>query len=226
MRVLLMEDDPGIAAAVKAGLEREEFVVDVAADGITGQWMATENPYDVMVFDIMLPGRNGYDVLQNVRAAGVWTPVMMLTAKDGEYDQVDAFELGADDYLTKPFSLVVLVARLRSLARRSVAARPVALTVGDLYVDPTKHIARRGDVEIPLTAKEFALLVYLAQHADEPVTKAEILDNVWGSDFEGGDNVVEVYVGYLRKKVDVPFGVATIVTVRGVGYKLTAPTAS
>ena len=226
MRVLVMEDDPGIAAAVKAGLEREEFVVDVAADGITGQWMATENPYDVMVFDIMLPGRNGYDVLQNVRAAGVWTPVMMLTAKDGEYDQVDAFDLGADDYLTKPFSLVVLVARLRSLARRSVAARPVVLTVGDLHVDPAKHIARRGDVEIPLTAKEFALLVYLAQHADEPVTKAEILDNVWGSDFEGGDNVVEVYVGYLRKKVDAPFGVATIVTVRGVGYKLTAPTAS
>ena len=217
-----MEDDPAIAAAVKSGLGREGFVVDVARDGIAGFYSAQANPYDVLVFDIMLPGRNGYDLLEMVRENGIDTPVLMLTAKDGEYDQVDAFDLGADDYLTKPFSLVVLVARLRALTRRTAPQQPSVLTVGSLQVDPVRHLASRRGTEINLTAREFSLLTYFARRAGEAVSKAEILDNVWDAEFDGGNNVVEVYVGYLRKKIDAPFGVSSLQTVRGVGYRLTA----
>lgn len=218
--MLVVEDDPAIGAALKRGLGREGFVVDVATDGISGLYSAETNPYDVMVFDIMLPGRNGYDLLAKVREADIATPVLMLTAKDGEYDQVDAFDLGADDYLTKPFSLVVLVARLRALARRQTPQQPSVTQVGSLSIDPGRHVVTRRGQTIELTAREFALLAYFARRTGQAVTKAEILDNVWDTDFEGGNNIVEVYVGYLRKKIDAPFDVRSLETVRGVGYRL------
>lgn len=220
MRILLVEDEKGLAESVRRGLVNEGMVVDVAHDGVTGQWMATENPYDVIVLDIMLPRRHGYDVLKNLRALKIWSPILMLTAKDGEYDQTDAFDLGADDYLTKPFSFIVLVARLRALARRGAPERPVTLTVGDLVLDPLSHrVTCRGE-ELSLTAKQFAVLYYLMRHPDQVVSKAEILDNVWDAAFEGSDNIVEVYVGNLRKKIDLPFDRHSLETVRGAGYRL------
>jgi DNA-binding response OmpR family regulator len=220
MRVLLVEDEPALAETVRRGLTNEGFVVDVAHDGITGQWMATENPYDVIVLDIMLPGRNGYDVLRNIRSLKIWAPTLMLTAKDGEYDQTDAFELGADDYLTKPFSFVVLVARLRALVRRGAPARPVTLTVGDLELDPNKRTVCRAGHQISLTAREFAVLHFMMRHPESVLSKAEILENVWDPAFDGSENIVEVYVGYLRKKIDLAFGVTSVETVRGMGYRL------
>ena len=220
MRVLLVEDEAALAETVRRGLTNEGFVVDVAHDGITGQWMATENPYDVIVLDIMLPGRNGYDVLRNLRALKIWAPTLMLTAKDGEYDQTDAFELGADDYLTKPFSFMVLVARLRALVRRGAPARPVTLTVGDLELDPNKRTVCRAGRHISLTAREFAVLHYLMRHPEMVLSKAEILENVWDPAFDGSENIVEVYVGYLRRKIDAAFGVVSVETVRGMGYRL------
>ena len=220
MRILLVEDEKGLAESVRRGLVNEGMVVDVAHDGVTGQWMATENPYDVILLDIMLPRRHGYDVLKNLRALKIWSPILMLTAKDGEYDQTDAFDLGADDYLTKPFRFIVLVARLRALARRGAPERPVTLTVGDLVLDPLSHrVTCRGE-ELSLTAKQFAVLYYLMRHPDQVVSKAEILDNVWGAAFEGSDNIVEVYVGNLRKKIDLPFDRHSLETVRGAGYRL------
>lgn len=220
MRILLVEDEKALAETVRRGLAREGFVVDIAHDGVTGQWLATENPYDVIVLDIMLPGRNGYDVLRNVRAAKVWTPALMLTAKDGEYDQADAFDLGADDYLTKPFSFVVLVARLRALARRGAPERPVLLEVGDLALDPGRRSLTKAGEAIGLTPKEFAFLHYLMRHAGQVLSKAQILDNVWDSAFDGSDNIVEVYVGYLRRKLDVDRDQSILETVRGAGYRL------
>ena len=224
MRVLLVEDERALAETIRRGLTNEGFVVDVAHDGITGQWLATENPYDVIVLDIMLPGRNGYDVLRNIRGLEIWSPTLMLTAKDGEYDQADAFELGADDYLTKPFSFIVLVARLRALVRRGAPARPVRLTVGDLELDPNKRVVTRNGHRISLTAKEFAVLQYMMRHPEVVLSKAEILDNVWDQAFEGSDNIVEVYIGYLRKKLDAPFNLNTLRNVRGLGYGLDADT--
>jgi two-component system OmpR family response regulator len=170
----------------------------------------------------MLPLKNGYDVLKELRQRKIWTPVLMLTAKDGEYDQTDAFDLGADDYLTKPFSFRVLVARIRALIRRGAPERPVVLTLGNLTMDPVNRRVRRGDSAISLTAREYGLLEYLMRRHDQIVSKAEILDNVWDPAFEGGDNVVEVYVGYLRRKIDAPFGLQSLTTVRGMGYLLTA----
>ncbi len=220
MRVLLVEDERALADTLARGLRDEGFVVDVANDGIVGQWMATEYAYDVIVLDIMLPGRNGYDVLRNIRQRNIWIPTMMLTAKDGDYDQTDAFELGADDYLTKPFSFVVLVARLRALVRRGAPARPVNLVVGDLELDLSRRIVTRAGQRITLTAKEFAVLQYLMRHPETVLSKAEILDNVWDAAYEGSDNIVEVYIGYLRRKIDHPFGVHSLETVRAMGYKL------
>ena len=224
MRILLVEDEAPLAESIRRGLVSEGMVVDVAHDGITGQWLATENPYDVIVLDIMLPGRNGYDVLTNLRQRKVWTPVLMLTAKDGEYDQTDAFELGADDYLTKPFSFAVLVARLRALARRGAPERPVVLSVGDITLDPNKRLVTCQGEPVSLTAKQYAVLHYLMRHADDVVSKADILDNVWDPAFDGSDNIVEVYMGYLRKKLDLPFGRDSIETVRGMGYRLRSQT--
>jgi DNA-binding response OmpR family regulator len=220
VRVLLVEDEKPLAEMIRRGLTNEGFVVDVAHDGVSGQWLATENPYDVIVLDIMLPGRNGYDVLRNLRELKIWAPAMMLTAKDGEYDQTDAFDLGADDYLTKPFSFVVLVARLRALVRRGAPARPVSLQVGVLELDPNRRIVTRNGERISLTAREFALLQFLMRHPEVVLSKAEILDNVWDPHFDGSDNIIEVYVGYLRRKVDAAFGVTSLETVRGMGYRL------
>jgi DNA-binding response OmpR family regulator len=222
LKVLLVEDEHRLAGVVKEGLVNEGFVVDVVSDGITGLWAAAENPYDVIVLDIMLPGLNGYDVLKHLRDRKVWTPVLMLTAKAGEYDQTDAFDLGADDYLTKPFNFMILVARLRALVRRGAPARPVLITVGSLVLDPARRSVTRGGVPIGLTAREYGLLLFLMRNAGDVVSKAQILDNVWDSAYEGGDNVVEVYIGYLRRKVDTPFNLTTLQTVRGLGYRLDA----
>jgi DNA-binding response OmpR family regulator len=220
MRVLLVEDDRAIAVAVQRVLVAEGFTVDLAGDGDDGWWKATQNPYDAIVLDIMLPRRSGYEVCRALRAADVWAPIMMLTAKDGEYEEADAFDLGADDYVTKPFSVVVLVARLRALIRRGAAARPAVLQLGDLRLDPAAHRCTRADTEISLTAREFSVLEYLMRHQDLVVSKAEILAGVWDENFDGDPNIIEVYIRYLRRKIDEPFGRAAIQTVRGVGYRL------
>jgi two-component system OmpR family response regulator len=175
-----------------------------------------------MLLDIMLPELNGYDVLRRLRAREVWTPVLMLTAKDGEYDQADAFDLGADDYLTKPFSFVVLIARMRALLRRGAPERPVILTAGDLALDPARRRVTRADTLVALTPREYGVLEFLLRHRESVVTKTEILRGVWDAHYEGDDNVVGVYIGYLRRKLDTPFGRTSIETVRGVGYRLNA----
>jgi DNA-binding response OmpR family regulator len=223
VRVLVVEDERRLAAAVKRGLEAEGFVVDLAHDGVSGLHLAREGGYDTVVLDIMLPGLSGYRVCQELRAAENWVPVLILSAKDGEYDQADALDLGADDYLTKPFSYVVLAARLRALLRRGAVPRPAVLRCGDLSLDPAARLVRRGGVSVTLTAREFALLEFLMRRAGSVVPKSELLAHVWDSADDIGDlNVVEVYVGYLRKKVDGPFGRHALQTVRGAGYLLAA----
>jgi DNA-binding response OmpR family regulator len=218
--VLIVEDEAKIAAAVRRGLEAEDFAVDVANTGTDGLWMATENPYDVIVLDILLPGMSGFEVCRKLREAGNWSPILMLTAKSGDYDQAEALDTGADDYLTKPFSFVVLLARIRALLRRSGRSERVVYTAGDVTLDPVAHRCSRGDVDVPLTAREFSVLEYLMRRADEVVTKAEILDNVWDFAFEGDPNIVEVYIRHLRKKLDEPFDRHLIQTIRGAGYRL------
>jgi two-component system OmpR family response regulator len=220
VRVLVVDDEVRLAAYLKQGLEAEGYAVDVAAEGEEGLWLARNQVYDVIVLDIMLPKRNGYQVCADLRAEGNWTPVLMLTAKDGEFDVAEALDTGADDYLTKPFSFVVLAARLRALVRRGGVERPAVLEVGDLRLDPASHRCWRAGEKIDLTPKEFSLLEYLMRHPDVVLSKLDILGAVWDWSFDGGPNVVEVYVGYLRRKVDVPFGRNSIETVRGVGYRL------
>ncbi|MGL5819284.1 MAG: response regulator transcription factor [Phycicoccus sp.] len=220
MRVLLIEDERPLAEALGEALRDEGWVVDHVVDGLSGLRMATLGEYDVVVLDIMIPGIHGYDVLKRLRAQRVWSPVLMLTAKDGEYDETDAFELGADDYVTKPFSTRVLLARLQALARRGAPERPVALTAGTLSLDPTTRRVIREGHEIQLTPREFALLHHLMRKVGQVQSKGEILENVWDSDYPGADNVVEVYIGYLRRKVDAPFSHKAIETVRGAGYRL------
>jgi two-component system OmpR family response regulator len=219
-RVLVVEDEPGIATALRRGLTADGFSVDVAPNGEDGLWRATEFAYDAIVLDIMLPKLSGYEVLKRLRAAEVWSPVLMLTAKDGEYDIADALDLGADDYLTKPFSYVVLLARVRALLRRGRPERPAVLTAGDLTLDPAARQCRRGETPVDLTGRELAVLDFLLRHRDEVVSKTELLDHVWDENFEGDPNVVEVYIGRLRRKVDAPFGRDAIRTVRGMGYRL------
>jgi two-component system OmpR family response regulator len=209
-----------LASTLTIGLHAEGFTVVAVATGVDGLSQATGDDFDVVVLDIMLPGLNGYEVLRRMRARGIWTPVMMLTAKDGEYDQTDAFDLGADDYLTKPFSFIVLVARLRALLRRAAPQRPAKLKAGSLSLDPSRREVQRSDTTITLTPREYGLLEYLMRNKDTVVTKGEILHNVWDANYDGADNVVEVYVGYVRRKIDIPFGTKTIETVRGVGYRL------
>lgn len=223
MRVLLVEDEPTLADSVRRGLEAEGMSVDHVDDGLDGLWRAREGEYDVIVLDIMLPGMNGYEVCRNLRKDEVWTPILMLTAKDGEFDEADAFDLGADDYLRKPFSHVVLVARLRSLVRRGTTARPTMLTVGDLVLDPSAMECRRGETSIDLTPREFAVLETLLRRAPQVLSKSELIDAVWGMDFDGDPNIIEVYVGYVRRKIDRPFGTETVKTVRGVGYQAVVP---
>lgn len=209
-----------LAETVRRGLSDGGFVVEVVHNGEDAVWAASESAFDVVVLDIMLPKLNGYKVLEELRHRGVWTPVLMLTAKDGEYDQMDAFDLGADDYLTKPFSFIVLIARLRALIRRGGPERPPVLTVGDLELDPARRRVVRSGKEIVLTPREFGLLEFLMRRGGDTVTKLEILENVWDPAFDGDPNVVEVYIRYLRLKLDSPFGRRSILTVRGMGYRL------
>ena len=220
LRVLAVEDQRILAAAIKRGLEAEGFAVDVASDGEEGLWLAREQPYDAIVLDILLPKLNGFKVCARLRDEGNWTPILMLTAKSGEWDEAEALDTGADDFLAKPFSYVVLVAHLRALLRRGTRARPAVLTAGDLVLDPAAHTCHRGDDSVSLSPREFALLEFLMRRAGQVVSKAELLGHVWDYDFEGDDNIVEVYVRYLRRKIDIPFGRQGIETVRGAGYRL------
>jgi two-component system OmpR family response regulator len=216
--VLVIEDEVRLAETIRRGLVSEGFVVDVEHRGDTGLETAASDPFDAIVLDIMLPGLNGYEVVRGLRARGVWTPILMLSAKDGDYDLVDAFQLGADDYLVKPFSFVVLVARLRALVRRGAPERPAVYTAGDLVLDPARHRATRGTHELSLTPREFSVLEFLMRHRGTVVSKSEIVRSVWDTNYEGDDNIVEVYIGYLRRKIDLPFAAHTIETVRGGGY--------
>ncbi|MFI1621251.1 response regulator transcription factor [Streptomyces lydicus] len=220
MRVLVVEDERHIATAVERGLRAEGFAVDLAEDGEKALILARHNVYAVIVLDLMLPGRNGYDVCRTLRAEDMSTPVLILTAKDGEYDEADALDLGADDYLTKPFSFVVLLARIRALLRRSSPQRSPVLNAGDLWLDPGAHRCGRGERTVELTPREFGLLEFLLRHPDTVVSKSELLSEVWDAWFDGDPNIVEVYIGYLRRKIDTPYGRTAIETVRGVGYRL------
>ena len=221
MRILIVEDEPVIAQALIDGLRGEGYAVDHTARGDDAVWMATEQRYDAILLDVMLPGMNGFLVCRTLRERGVTTPILMLTAKDGEYDQAEGLDTGADDYVTKPFSFVVLLARLRAMVRRGPSDRPAVLQLDDLTLDPSERRVRRGTVDIELTPREFSLLQYLMHHAGRAVTKRDIVEGVWGDD-DLDSNVVQVYVGYLRRKVDEPFGTNTIQTVRGVGYRAEA----
>jgi DNA-binding response OmpR family regulator len=219
-KVLLVEDEAALADGVARGLKAEGFEVEIAYDGLTGLARAREDDIDVVVLDIMLPGMNGYKVCRTLREEGVGTPILMLTAKSGEYDEAEALDTGADDFLSKPFSFVVLVARIRALLRRSADGRAQPLIIGDLVLDPLARTCQRGETDIPLTTREYELLEALMRKPGQVVAKQELLEHVWGSDFEGDPNVVEVYVGYLRRKIDRPFDRNDIETVRGVGYRI------
>ena len=218
----MVEDERHLAGGIKRGLEAEGFAVDIALDGLDGLERANHGDYDAIVLDIMLPGMNGYKVCSTLRDGGNWTPIIMLTAKDGELDEAEALDTGADDFLSKPFSYIVLVARIRALLRRGGRERPSVLEVGDLRLDPAAHRVWRADVEITLTPRQFSLLEYLMRKAGEVVSKAEILEHVWDYAFEGDPNIVEVYIRHLRKRIDEPFGRNAIQTVRLVGYRLAA----
>ncbi|MFD7836133.1 response regulator transcription factor [Streptomyces sp. NPDC059761] len=222
MRVLVVEDERRMALALQHGLTAEGFSVDVAHDGLAGFAKATDRTYDVVVLDIMLPGLNGYRVCSRLRACGSNVGILMLTAKDGEWDEAEALDTGADDYLSKPFSFVVLVARLRALARRIGSRAPQRTVLGDLVVDSASRTCSRGGVPILLTPREFAVLDHLARRAGEAVSKREILDEVWDSNTDSDPNTVEVHVSALRRKIDAPFGRAAVQTVRGAGYRLAA----
>lgn len=218
----MVEDEKRLAGSIARGLEGEGFDVDTAHDGLEGLSAARCGVYSAIVLDILLPSVNGYEVCRRLRAEDNWTPILMLTAKDGEYDEAEGFEFGADDYLRKPFSFMVLVARLRALARRGAARPEMIHAAGDLTLDPARRRCARGDAVIELTPREFALLEALMRRGGDPVDKRDLLDEVWGVGFEGDPNIVEVYVGYLRRKIDRPFGSHTLRTVRGVGYQAVA----
>jgi DNA-binding response OmpR family regulator len=220
VRILVIEDEKRLVAALKRGLEAEGYSVDVALDGRTGLWMGTENSYDAVVLDIMLPEMNGYQVCRQLRDAGNWAPILMLTAKDGELDEAEALDTGADDFLTKPFSYVVLVARLRALLRRGGRERPTVIQLGDLEIDPATRNCRRGEIAIELTQKEFSILEYLARRRGEVISKTELLEHAWDFAHDGDANTVEVHLSNLRRKIDRPFGRDTIRTVRGAGYRI------
>jgi DNA-binding response OmpR family regulator len=222
MRVLVVEDEVRLARALERGLRAEGFGVDLAHDGETGLHLAREGAYDAVVLDIMLPKLSGYRVCEQLRAANNWVPILMLSAKDGEYDQADGLDVGADDYLIKPFSYVVLVARLRALLRRGAPERPTVLRAGDLELDPATRRVRRGAHDLSLTPREFSLLEYLLRRQGHVLSKREILEHVWDSLDDTDLNVVEVYIGYLRRKIDTPFGRRAVETVRGAGYRLAA----
>jgi DNA-binding response OmpR family regulator len=223
MKLLVVEDDAKIAGALRRGLTAEGFQVEVAQDGLDGLWRAREGSYDLILLDVMLPGRNGYRVCADLRRAGDTTPILMLTAKDGDLDEAEGLDTGADDYLRKPFSFPVLVARVHALLRRAALGEPPPLAVGDLRLDLRSRRVHRGATEVPLTAREFDLLAYLVRRAGSVVSKQRILAGVWDDGFEGDPNVVEVYVARLRRKLDEPFGRRSIDTVRGAGYRILPP---
>jgi len=215
MRVLVVDDEVRLAESISRGLVAEGFDTDIVHDGNEALWRAREGEYAAIVLDIMLPGRNGYEVCRDLRADGVTTPILMLTAKDGEYDEAEGLDTGADDYLRKPFSFVVLVARLRALTRRGTGTTDNTVTIGDVTLDPGRLLAIIPAGAIELTRREFAVADFLARRHPDVVSKSSLLDAVWGLDFDGDPNIVEVYVGYLRKKL----GKDTIRTVRGAGYQ-------
>jgi two-component system OmpR family response regulator len=222
MRVLVIEDETKMAGLLRRGLTEEGYAVEIAANGTDGLWAATENDFDVVVLDLMLPDMSGFEVCRDLRARGRWAPVLMLTARDAVPDRVAGLDAGADDYLIKPFAFSELFARLRALVRRGPAERPPALVVGDLTLDPAGRTVMRDHVRVDLTAKEFALLEYLMRHPGEVLSRTRILEHVWDFAYEGDSNVVDVYIRYLRDKVDRPFGRRSIETVRGAGYRLKA----
>ena len=217
-----MEDEVALGDALQKGFEAEGFLVDVARDGLTGLDQALTNTFDVIILDILLPKVNGFKVCSGIREAGNWTPILMLTAKHGEYDHAEALDTGADDYLTKPFSFVVLLAHVRALARRNERLRSAApLEVGDLVIDPLARRVTHGGERVELTAREFALLEYMAQHGEQVVTKTDLLDDLWDTAYDGDPNIVEVYVGRLRRKLECSAHKCAIETIRGAGYRLT-----
>jgi two-component system OmpR family response regulator len=220
MRVLVVEDELKMARLVKRGLEREGYAVDVALDGNEALWAARETPYDAIVLDAMIPGVDGFEVCRQLRKEGRWAPLLMLTARDSVQDRVAGLDAGADDYLTKPFAFSELFARVRSITRRDVGERPVVLTVGDLSLDPARREVHRGEVAVSLSAKEFALLEHFMRNPGAVLSRTQILEHVWDFAYEGTSNVVDVYVGYLRQKIDRPFACDSIETVRGAGYRL------
>jgi len=225
MRVLVVEDEGRMAALLQRGLREEGSAVDLAATVDYGIWLATENVYDVVLLDVLLPDLDGFEVCRRLRDAGRWAPILMLTARDAVPDRVNGLDAGADDYLTKPFAYPELLARLRAVIRRGPHERPAAISVGDLSLDPATKEVRRGGRQVPLTPKEFALLEYFMRHAGEVLTRTQILEHVWDFAYDGDSNVIEVYVRYLREKVDRPFGRQSLETVRGVGYRLRNGTA-
>jgi len=220
MRVLVVEDEPKMAGLVKRGLEEEGIAVDVADRGEDAVWMAGSTEYDAVVLDVMLPGLDGFEVCRRLRADEVWTPVLMLTARDAVEDRVTGLDGGADDYLVKPFSFEELLARLRALVRRGAAERPAVLEAGDLRLEPATRRVTRGGAEIALSPKEFALLETLMLRPGRALSRLQLLEHAWDDTYENRSNVVDVYIRYLREKIDRPFGADTIETVRGVGYRL------
>jgi two-component system OmpR family response regulator len=223
VRVLVVEDETRMATLLERGLREEGYAIDVANDGTNGLWLATENDYDAIVLDVLLPGMDGFEVCRRARAAGRWAPVLLLTARDAVDDRVRGLDAGADDYLTKPFSFAELAARLRALIRRGGGTRPTVLEVGNLRLDPATHRAWRDDNELALSPKEMAVLELLMRHPGEVVTRTQLLERAWDFAYDGVSNVVDQYIAYLRKKVDRPFGRDDIETVRGVGYRLRDP---
>jgi two-component system OmpR family response regulator len=220
MRVLVVEDDPKLARALERGLQREGYAVDVARNGSDALVQASAIDYDALVLDVMLPGMDGYAVCQALRTSGRWVPVLMLTARAAVRDRIEGLDVGADDYLVKPFDFGELLARLRALTRRAAPERPPVLTVGDVSIDPATHVVTRAGEEVELTPREFALLQFLAIHAGQVVSRTDLLEHVWDANYQGSTNIVDVYVGYLRKKLERPFGRPLIRTVRGVGFVL------
>jgi DNA-binding response OmpR family regulator len=220
VRILVVDDDQRLVEALRRGLVAEGFAVDVAFDGDEALWRAREEDYDALVLDVMLPGPDGLTVTSHLRAAGIWAPILVLTARGGAEDEVRALDIGADDFLAKPFSLGVLLARLRALLRRGGSERPVRLTAGGLELDPATHMVVRDGTPVELTPRQFALLELFLRRAGEVLSRQQILAHVWDFAYEGDPNIVEVYVGQLRRRIDAPFGRTALRTVRGVGYRL------
>jgi two-component system OmpR family response regulator len=223
MRVLVVEDEVRMASLIKRGLEEDGYAVDIAGTGIDAIWQAGEFAYDAVILDVMLPGADGFEVCRQLREQGRWSPILMLTARDAVSDRIHGLDAGADDYLTKPFSFGELAARVRALVRRGGAARPTVLRVGDLSLDPASRRAWRGDHELVLSTKEFALLELFLRHPGEVLSRTTILEHVWDFAYDGVSNIIDQYVSYLRRKVDRPYGVEQIETVRGAGYRLRTP---